>query len=207
MKKSKYELNPIDIMKMSNDELRAYIRNASKTFGKRIAAFERMPYGSASETLSYLQKNERAFSAGKSRFATRGLSRDELLAKAQSINVLAVLNETPAAFKESVREEINTLIENVSKQSIKEIENIFEDKRNFEFVRDFVDIHMDSIYSLISSERINELANKYEEDTEKFYAQVMKETIRKYNKVEREYRRDFFQEKRKPRRKNTRKRK
>lgn len=203
MPKSKYEINPIDIMKMSTDELKAYIRGASKTLGKRIKAFESMPYGGASETLTYLGKNAGAFSAGRTRFATRGLSRGELIAKANAVNVLASINETPGAFKKSVREEINTLIQNVDNKSIKKIQKIFEDKRNFEFVRDFVDIHMDSIYSLISSERINELANKYEEDTEKFYAEVMKETIKKYNKVEKQYRRDFFQEKRKKRARNT----
>lgn len=204
MPKSKYEINPIDIMKMSTDELKAYIRGASKTFSKRISAFERMPYGSASETMSYISQSS-AFTKGKSRFGVAGLTREELIAKAHGVNVIASLNETPAAFKESVREEIDTLIENVNDKSISEIEQLFEDKRNFEFIKDFVDIHIDSIYSLISSERINELANDYEEDSEAFYAEVMKETIRKYNKVEKEYRRDFFTEKRK--RKTNKKRK
>lgn len=202
MKKSKYEVNPLDIMKMSTQQLKDYIRGASKSFSKRIKAFESMPYGSASETMQYIEKSGATFAAGKSRFSVAGLTRDELISKAQGLNVIASLNETPAAFQKEVDAQITEMTAGLtSEQAAEVLSDMFLNKANFEMLREYVDIHMDSIYSLISSDRVNELANDYEEDTEEFYTQLMKETIYEYSLVERSRRSEFFREKRKPKKK------
>lgn len=201
MKKSKYAIDPIALMKMTDSELRSYIRNASKVFDKRIKAFQSIPYGKASETLSYIESSGNAFKSGKSMFATKGLTRSELQAKAMGVNVIATLNETPAQFVKDVEEEIKDVIYDYSPEDEEAIEDMFYNPDNFEKLRDFVNVHIDSIYDLLGSDRVNEFANTYEDDDASFYAELLKETISEFQNVERTERKKFFKEKRKKKRK------
>lgn len=199
---SKYELNPVDIMKMSTPELKDYIRGASKVIGKRIRGLESLPYGAASETLSYINNSGTALKTGKSTFATRGLSRDELLAKANAVNVIASLDETPAAFSKQVDEELKAIFDEETPDKLLEI---FKDEMRFEMLKDYIDVHMDSIYSLLTSERVNELANDYEEQPEEFYTKLLDEALDQYARTEKTHREKYFKEKRKPKKRGKKK--
>lgn len=200
MKKSKYAIDPIALMKMTDSELRSYIRSASKVFDKRIKAFQVIPYGKASETLSYIESSGNTFKSGKSMFATKGLTRSELQAKAMGVNVIATLNETPAQFVKDAEDEIKDVIYDYSPDDEEAIEDMFYNPDNFEKLRDFINVHIDSIYDLLGSDRVNEFANTYEDDTA-FYAELLKETISEFQNVERTERKKFFKEKRKKKRK------
>lgn len=201
MKKSKYAIDPIALMKMTDSELRSYIRSASKVFDKRIKAFQVIPYGKASETLSYIESSGNTFKSGKSMFATKGLTRSELQAKAMGVNVIATLNETPAQFVKDAEDEIKDVIYDYSPDDEEAIEDMFYNPDNFEKLRDFINVHIDSIYDLLGSDRVNEFANTYEDDDTAFYAELLKETISEFQNVERTERKKFFKEKRKKKRK------
>lgn len=198
MRQSKYVRDPIDIMKMTNAELKSYIRAASKSFSKRIKEIEQLPNSGASETMQFLKQSGNIFRAGRSRFATRGLSRDELIAKAQGVNVLAGLNETASKFRRIVEEEIQNIIDEGFSEDItpEDIAEMFNNRDAFESLRDYVDVHMDSIYALLGSERVSELADEYEDDSNGFYTAMLKEAIKEYQETEKPAREKFFKEKR-----------
>ena len=199
MKKSKYEIDPIALMKMTDAELRAYIRSASKTFSKRIKAFQAIPYGSASETLSYIESSGGILkSGGKVSFGTKGLSRQQLVAKAMGVNVLANINETPSQFMKDVDEEIKDIVSNYDPENEEAIHDMFYNPDNFEKLREYVNVHIDSIYDLLGSDRVNEFANTYEDDDTAFYAELLKATMEEFQNVEVSERKKFFKEKRKP---------
>lgn len=201
MRKSKYVRDPIDIMKMTNAELKQYIRAASKSFSKRIKQIEALPYASASETVNFLNTSGDIFNVGGSRFGVRGLSREQLIAKAQGVNVIASINETATSFRKIVEDELQRIIEegfDDEGMTPEDFEEIFENPDQFEMLKDYVDVHMDSIYSLLGSDRVNELANDYEEDSNGFYTQLLREAIDEYQKTEIPARDKFFNEKRKP---------
>lgn len=201
MKKSKYAVDPLELMQMTDSELKNYIRSASKGLSKKIKAFQAIPYGSASETLSYIANSGNAFRAGKSMFATAGLTRAQLQAKAMGVNVIQTLGETPASFKQAADQYITEAIEAYTKEQQALIEEMFLNKENFELLRDYVYTHMDSIYDLLGSDRVNELGLEYEDETQapEFYIQLLQETMDEFQNVERSERTKYFKEKRKVR--------
>lgn len=203
MKKSKYAIDPLELMQMTDKQLRDYIRSASKGMSKRIKAFQAIPYGSASETLSYISNSGNAFRTGKSMFATAGLSRAELQAKAMGVNVIATLGETPASFKREADEYITNAINEYDAEQKALMQEMFLNEENFELLRDYVTQHMDSIYDLLGSDRVNELGFEYEDETRapEFYVKLLEETMDEFQNVERSERTKYFKEKRKVRRK------
>lgn len=203
MKKSKYAVDPLELMQMTDKQLRDYIRAASKGMSKRIKAFQAIPYGSASETLSYIANSGNAFRTGKSMFATAGLSRAELQAKAMGVNVIATLGETPASFKREADEYITNAINEYDAEQKALMQEMFLNEENFELLRDYVTQHMDSIYDLLGSDRVNELGFEYEDETRapEFYVKLLEETMDEFQNVERSERTKYFKEKRKVRRK------
>ena len=188
---------------MTDKQLRDYIRAASKGMSKRIKAFQAIPYGSASETLSYIANSGNAFRTGKSMFATAGLSRAELQAKAMGVNVIATLGETPASFKREADEYITNAINEYDAEQKALMQEMFLNEENFELLRDYVTQHMDSIYDLLGSDRVNELGFEYEDETRapEFYVKLLEETMDEFQNVERSERTKYFKEKRKVRRK------
>ena len=203
MKKSKYAIDPLEIMQMTDQQLRDYIRAASKGMSKRIKAFQAIPYGSASETLSYIANSGNTFRTGKSMFATSGLSRAALQAKAMGVNVIATLGETPASFKREADEYITNAINEYDAEQKALMREMFLNEENFELLRDYVTQHMDSIYDLLGSDRVNELGFEYEDETRapEFYVKLLEETMDEFQNVERSERTKYFKEKRKVRRK------
>lgn len=203
MKKSKYSVDPLELMQMTNDQLRDYIRAASKGMSKRIKAFKAIPYGSASETLSYIENSGNTFRTGGSMFATKGLSRTELQAKAMGVNVLATLGETPTSFKKAADEYITSAIEEYDEEQREIMQEMFLNESNFEMLREYVNVHMDSIYDLLGSDRVNELGMEYEDEerSPEFYVKLLEETMDEFQNVERSERQKYFKERRKTRRK------
>lgn len=203
MKKSKYAIDPLEIMQMTDKQLRDYIRAASKGMSKRIKAFQAIPYGSASETLSYIANSGNTFRTGKSMFATSGLSRAALQAKAMGVNVIATLGETPASFKREADEYITNAINEYDAEQKALMQEMFLNEENFELLRDYVTQHIDSIYDLLGSDRVNELGFEYEDETRapEFYVKLLEETMDEFQNVERSERTKYFKEKRKVRRK------
>lgn len=203
MKKSKYAIDPLEIMQMTDKQLRDYIRAASKGMSKRIKAFRAIPYGSASETLSYIANSGNTFRTGKSMFATSGLSRAALQAKAMGVNVIATLGETPASFKREADEYITNAINEYDAEQKALMQEMFLNEENFELLRDYVTQHIDSIYDLLGSDRVNELGFEYEDETRapEFYVKLLEETMDEFQNVERSERTKYFKEKRKVRRK------
>lgn len=203
MKKSKYAIDPLEIMQMTDKQLRDYIRAASKGMSKRIKAFQAIPYGSASETLSYIANSGNTFRTGKSMFATAGLSRAALQAKAMGVNVIATLGETPASFKKEADEYITNAINEYDAEQKALMQEMFLNEENFELLRDYVTQHMDSIYDLLGSDRVNELGFEHEDETRapEFYVKLLEETMDEFQNVERSERTKYFKEKRKVRRK------
>lgn len=203
MKKSKYAIDPLELMQMTDKQLRDYIRAASKGMSKRIKAFQAIPYGSASETLSYIANSGNTFRTGKSMFATAGLSRAALQAKAMGVNVIATLGETPASFKKEADEYITNAINEYDAEQKALMQEMFLNEENFELLRDYVTQHMDSIYDLLGSDRVNELGFEYEDETRapEFYVRLLEETMDEFQNVERSERTKYFKEKRKVRRK------
>lgn len=203
MKKSKYAIDPLEIMQMTDKQLRDYIRAASKGMSKRIKAFQAIPYASASETLSYIANSGNTFRTGKSMFATAGLSRAALQAKAMGVNVIATLGETPASFKREADEYITNAINEYDAEQKALMQEMFLNEENFELLREYVTQHMDSIYDLLGSDRVNELGFEYEDETRapEFYVKLLEETMDEFQNVERSERTKYFKEKRKVRRK------
>lgn len=203
MKKSKYAIDPLEIMQMTDAELKNYIRSASKGMGKKIKAFQAIPYGSASETLSYIANSGSTFLTGASMFATKGLTRAQLQAKAMGVNVVATLGESPEQFKKEADEYITQAIQEYDEEQRELVREMFLNEANFEMLKDYVNVHMDSIYDLLGSDRVNELGFEYEDETQapEFYVKILEEAMDEFQNVERSERTKYFKEKRKARRK------
>lgn len=203
MRKSKYAIDPLEIMRMTDAELKNYIRSASKGMGKKIKAFRAIPYGSASETLLYIDNSGSTFLTGGSMFATKGLTRIQLQAKAMGVNVVATLGETPEQFKKEADEYITRAIQEYEEEQRELVREMFLNEANFEMLKDYVNVHMDSIYDLLGSDRVNELGFEYEDETQapEFYVRILEEAMDELQNVERSERTKYFKEKRKARRK------
>lgn len=93
MKISKYAVDPGEIYKMSESELKVYIRSSWKSIESKVRRTRKSEFADFSELLHDLEEIEGR--TGKLSGATRGMNTKQLRMKALGINQLYRITETP----------------------------------------------------------------------------------------------------------------
>lgn len=170
MKVSKYAIDPSEIYQMSESELKGYIKGGWKSIGTKIRRTSRSEFADFSELLQDLEEIEGRI--GKLSGATKGLNMKQLRAKAQGINQLFRITETPAQLE---------------REGFDNIKNFFKEPR---FTRQFIEgIHRNQtilkklanrndkfIRDILGSEQIAQIVEESEEDTTKMYRRLLTAT-------------------------------
>ena len=170
MKVSKYAIDPSEIYQMSESELKRYIKGGWKSIGTKIRRTSKSEFADFSELLQDLEEIEGRI--GKLSGATKGLSMKQLRAKAQGINQLFRITETPAQLE---------------REGFDNIKNFFKEPR---FTRQFIEgIHRNQtilkklanrndkfIRDILGSEQIAQIVEESEGDTTKMYRRILTAT-------------------------------
>lgn len=170
MKVSKYAINPSEIYQMNESELKSYIKGGWKSIGNKIRRTSRSEFADFSELLQDLEEIEGRI--GKLSTATKGLTMKRLRAKAQGINQLFRITETPAQLE---------------REGFDNIKNFFKEPR---FTRQFIEgIHRNQtilkklanrndkfIRDILGSEQIAQIVEESEGDTTKMYRRLLTAT-------------------------------
>lgn len=170
MKVSKYAIDPSEIYQMSESELKGYIKGGWKSIGTKIQRTSKSEFADFSELLQDLEEIEGRI--GKLSGATKGLSMKQLRAKAQGINQLFRITETPAQLE---------------REGFDNIKNFFKEPR---FTRQFIEgIHRNQtilkklanrndkfIRDILGSEQIAQIVEESEGDTTKMYRRLLTAT-------------------------------
>lgn len=170
MKVSKYAVDPSEIYQMNEAELKSYIKGGWKSIGTKIRRTSRSEFADFSELLQDLEEIEGRI--GKLSAATKGLTMKQLRAKAQGINQLFRITETPAQLE---------------REGFDNIKNFFKEPR---FTRQFIEgIHRNQtilkklanrndkfIRDILGSEQIAQIVEESEGDTTKMYRRLLTAT-------------------------------
>lgn len=170
MKVSKYAVDPSEIYQMNEAELKSYIKGGWKSIGTKIRRTSRSEFADFSELLQDLEEIEGRI--GKLSAATKGLNMKQLRAKAQGINQLFRITETPAQLE---------------REGFDNIKNFFKEPR---FTRQFIEgIHVNQtilkklanrndkfIRDILGSEQIAQIVEESEGDTTKMYRRLLTAT-------------------------------
>lgn len=170
MKVSKYAVDPSEIYQMSESELKNYIKGGWKSIATKIRRTSRSEFADFSELLQDLEEIEGRI--GKLSAATKGLTMKQLRAKAQGINQLFRITETPAQLE---------------REGFDNIKNFFKEPR---FTRQFIEgIHRNQtilkklanrndkfIRDILGSEQIAQIVEESEGDTTKMYRRLLTAT-------------------------------
>lgn len=170
MKVSKYAVDPSEIYQMNEAELKSYIKGGWKSIGTKIRRTSRSEFADFSELLQDLEEIEGRI--GKLSSATKGLTMKQLRAKAQGINQLFRITETPAQLE---------------REGFDNIKNFFKEPR---FTRQFIEgIHRNQtilkklanrndkfIRDILGSEQIAQIVEESEGDTTKMYRRLLTAT-------------------------------
>lgn len=170
MKVSKYAVDPSEIYQMNEAELKSYIKGGWKSIGTKIRRTSRSEFADFSELFQDLEEIEGRI--GKLSSATKGLTMKQLRAKAQGINQLFRITETPAQLE---------------REGFDNIKNFFKEPR---FTRQFIEgIHRNQtilkklanrndkfIRDILGSEQIAQIVEESEGDTTKMYRRLLTAT-------------------------------
>lgn len=170
MKVSKYAIDPSEIYQMSESELKGYIRGGWKSIGTKIRRTSKSEFADFSELLQDLEEIEGRI--GKLSGASKGLTMKQLRAKAQGINQLFRITETPVQLE---------------REGFDNIKNFFKEPR---FTRQFIEgIHRNQtilkklanrndkfIRDILGSEQIAQIVEESEGDTTKIYRRLLTAT-------------------------------
>ena len=134
MKTSKYAINPAEIFKMQEEDLKTYIKGAWKSIESKIRRTAKSEFADFSELLREVEDIEGRI--GKLSGASKGLTVKQLKQKALGINQLFRIAETPAQ---------------LAREGYDNIKNFFKEPR---FTRQFIEgIHR-------NQKILSKLANK-----------------------------------------------
>ena len=170
MKVSKYAIDPSEIYQMNESELKSYIKGGWKSIGTKIRRTSKSEFADFSELLQDLEEIEGRI--GKLSAATKGLTMKQLRAKAQGINQLFRITETPAQLE---------------REGFDKLKNFFKEPR---FTRQFIEgIHRNQtilkklanrndkfIRDILGSEQIAQIVEESEGDTTKMYRRLLTAT-------------------------------
>ena len=170
MKVSKYAVDPSEIYQMNEAELKSYIKGGWKSIGTKIRRTSKSEFADFSELLQDLEEIEGRI--GKLSTVTKGLTMKQLRAKAQGINQLFRITETPAQLE---------------REGFDNIKNFFKEPR---FTRQFIEgIHRNQtilkklanrndkfIRDILGSEQIAQIVEESEGDTTKMYRRLLTAT-------------------------------
>lgn len=162
MKTSKYAINPAEIFKMKEKELKAYIKGAWKSIESKIRRTSKSEFSDFSELLREAEDIEGRI--GKLSGASKGLNMKQMKQKALGINQLFRITETPAQ---------------LAREGYDNIKNFFKEPR---FTRQFIEgIHRNQkilsklankndkfIRDILGSEQIAQIVEENEDTTEMY---------------------------------------
>lgn len=163
---SKYVKDISDFKAMSDDELRQYIRGASKVISSRMSKIRKSPYAQYSKSLQHynnLRKPGKALSNG---FKTKGLSRPELRRLANYVNSTVASMDTMAGLRDY--QEALLKLDDIMDRDYKDAQRAWEELvvNDFDAVKDFVSSHIDEWISYVGSDGVNDVFNINEYSTE-----------------------------------------
>lgn len=164
---SKYALDPSEIFQMTEPELKQYIRGGWKSISTKIRRTSKSEFADFSELLQDLEEIEGRI--GKLSGVTKGLTLKQLRAKAQGINQLFRITETPAQ---------------LAREGFDNIRNFFKEPR---FTRQFIEgIHRNQtilkklanrndkfIRDILGSEQIAQIVEENEGDNTEMYRKLL----------------------------------
>lgn len=167
MRVSKYAIDPSEIFKMKENELKKYIRSGWKSIETKIRRTKKSEFADFSELLQDLEEMEGRI--GRLSGAVKGLSVQELRRKAMAINQLFRITETPAQLE---------------REGFDNIKNFFKEPR---FTRQFIEgIHRNQnilrklankndkfIRDILSSEQIAEIVEENEGDPTEMFRKLL----------------------------------
>lgn len=165
--KSKYAVDPSQIFRMEEDDLKKYIRQGYKTIESKIRRTKRNEFADFSELLQDLEMIEGRI--GHLSGAVRGLTTQQLRNKALGISQLFRINETPAQLE---------------REGYDNIKNFFREPR---FTRRFIEgIHRNQtmlkklankndkfIRDILGSEQIAQIVEENEGDDQEMYRKLL----------------------------------
>ena len=183
-RKSKYELDYSAFKSMTDDQLRQYIRGASKVISSRMSKIKKSPYAKFSKSLdryNALRSPRGALSKG---FATKGLSRPELRKMANYVNTIVSGMETIGGLK-SYEHAVKSLDGIFKDMDYKEAQKIWEQlvDTNFDAVKEFVSNNIEEWIAYVGSDGVNDVfnINEYGSEEDK-YIDLFKRMKTDFNK-------------------------
>lgn len=162
-KKSKYAVDPKEIYKMSESELKVYIRDGWKSIDSKIRRTKKNEFADFSELLHDLEEIEGR--TGKLSGATRGMNTKQLRMKALGINQLYRITETPGQLQREGYDNIMNFFKEprFTKQFIEGIH------RNQTILRKLANKNDKFIRDILGSEQIAQIVEENEgNDTETY---------------------------------------
>ena len=187
MKTSKYAINPAEIFKMQDKELKSYIKGAWKSIESKIRRTAKSEFSDFSELLREVEDIEGRI--GKLSGASKGLNMKQLKQKALGINQLFRITETPAQ---------------LAREGYDNIKNFFKEPR---FTRQFIEgIHRNQkilsklankndkfIRDILGSEQIAQIVEE-NEDTAEMYRKLLLATSEVLDMYETEEKEEIVKE-------------
>lgn len=168
---SKYSKSPTEFYRMTEKELKTYIRSAGKTLRKQLDRLSESPFASFSEKLDRWE-NESVFLRGRG-FMTKGLTTPELIDTAQVINNVISVEESSASLRDVVNRDIFEDFMSGHFKTKKELEGYFMDNSQMRTAIMWSKRNQDMLAELLPSDYVAKLARKYANDPDTFYRKLM----------------------------------
>lgn len=167
MRVSKYAIDPSEIFKMKENELKKYIRSGWKSIETKIRRTKKSEFADFSELLQDLEEMEGRI--GRLSGAVKGLSVQELRRKAMAINQLFRITETPAQLEREGYDNIKNFFKEprFTRQFIEGIH------RNQNILRKLANKNDKFIRDILSSEQIAEIVEENEGDPTEMYRKLL----------------------------------
>lgn len=169
---SKYSKSPTEFYRMTEKELKTYIRNAGKTLRKQLDRLSASPFASFSEKLDRWE-SESIFLRGRG-FSTKGLTTPELIDTAQVINNVISVEESSASLRDVVNRDIFEEFMRGGISQTEAFELFFNDRSQLNTAIMWSKRNWSMIADLLSSNEIKTLEKEYGYQPGKFYTEAMK---------------------------------
>lgn len=169
---SKYSKSPTEFYRMTEKELKTYIRNAGKTLRKQLDRLSESPFSSFSEKLDRWE-SESVFLRGRG-FSTKGLTTPELIDTAQVINNVISVDESSASLRDIVNRDIFDEFIRGGLSSGESFELFFGDRSQLNTAIMWSKRNWNMIAELLSSTDIQYLQKEYATQPGKFYSEALK---------------------------------
>lgn len=165
---SKYALNPSDILKMTESELKDYIRGSTKVINDKLKKIKATGQSEFSETVyetEQVTKMLTGIESQKLSASVRGKNKNELQRQALLYNKLANISETPSQLKEEYDRNINNIFK-TPRYTRKFLES---ERKNRKFLAKLVNKNIDFIYTILPSDIIRKNMESAIDTEEKYY--------------------------------------